>query len=480
MPQISDLKTRFGDWKNEIRIDERWVMPLIIALGGLFISISIGYTYALSINVGGWQLWTWLVTIIIVIGALLMAAGRPPEIVIVNWRAILAIVIVALFLRYLFLETIPGGLHVDEYGIADFSLRHIFAVAGETLNPFRSGPASHPSLYHYLVRLSLALAGASITGLRLSSVIAGVSAILATYAMVVVFDNRRTALISIALMAGYHFHIHWSRIGLNNIWDTLWVPATLALFAWGWKRRWYGGAILAGATAGLSQYFYPGSRLGLILLLFVIWRLWREERDSRRMVSYGGLTIIVALCVVAPLLLYAIRDPVPFFERTRTVFGWRPETIALVTGNPPDYLSYTWHQLWRSVGAFTSVMDVTGFYDPKVPLLIGLSAPLFIAGFFWAIYKRQFLPVVWIVLTIILGGFILSDPPGSSHYAIAIPAIVWLVAMPINWLAAQGHPRLAIALVSIILVTDLIFYFAIYVPGGPRDLIHPFPPIPPL
>jgi len=478
MPEFSDLKTRFGDWKNELNIDERWVMPLLVALGGLFVSISIGYAYALSITVGGWQLWTWLITIVIVMGALLMAAGRPPEIVIVNWRLILATVIVALFLRYLFLETIPGGLHVDEYGVADFSLRHIFAVAGETLNPFRSGPASHPSLYHYLVRFSLAIAGTTITGLRLSSVIAGVSAILATYAMVVVFDSRRTALISIVLMAGYHFHIHWSRIGLNNIWDTLWVPATLALFAWGWKRRWYGGAILAGATAGLSQYFYPGSRLGLILLLFVMWRLWREERDSRRMVSYSGLTIIVALCVVAPLLLYAVSDPVPFFERTRTVFGWRPETIALVTGSPPDYLAYAWRQLWRSVGAFTSVMDVTGFYDPKVPLLIGLSAPLFIAGFFWAIYKRIFLPVVWIALTIIFGGFILSDPPGSSHYVIAIPAIVWLMALPINWLANQGHPRLATALVTIILVADLVFYFAIYAPGGPRDLIHPFPPIP--
>jgi hypothetical protein len=31
----------------------------------------------------------------------------------------------------------------------------------------------------------------------------------------------------------------------------------------------------------------------------------------------------------------------------------------------------------------------------------------------------------------------------------------------------------------IIMATDLIFYFGIYVPGHPRDLIHAFPVIPP-
>jgi 4-amino-4-deoxy-L-arabinose transferase-like glycosyltransferase len=480
MPDIGGAKARDRNWMRKSRIDDRWAMFLIIALGGLFVSISIGYAYALSITVAGWQLWTWMATVIVVIGALLMAAGHPPKIVVGNWRWLLVIIGAAILLRFVFLETVPGGLHVDEYGVADFSLRHIFAKAGETLNPFRSGPASHPSLYHYIVRLSILIGGTTITGLRLSSAFAGVLAVMATYAMVVVFDNRRTALISAVLMAGYHFHVHWSRIALNNIWDTLWVPATLALFAWGWKKRWYGGAILAGASAGLSQYFYPGSRLGLILVLFVMWRLWREERDSRRMMNYTGLMVLVGLCVTAPLFLYAIRDPVPFFERTQAVFGWRSESIMLVTGGPPDRWAYAWHQLWRSVGAFISVPDVTGFYGPGVPLLIGLAAPLFVAGFFWALYKRRFLPVLWILLTIFLGGFILSDPPGSSHFVVAIPAIVWLMAMPLDRLISQGHPRLALVLIVLILVTDLVFYFAVYVPGGPRDLIHVFPPLPQL
>lgn len=480
MPIYSGLKSRFSQFNDALRNDEMLAMQLVMLLVGLIVSISIGYLYSRSVMVAGWQLWTWLVTVFFVLGGLLAAVGRPPKLTLARWRWLLAIAAAALLLRIVMLETIPGGLHVDEYGVADFTLRHVYHVPGETLNPFRSGPASHPSLYHYLVRLSLLVGGNSITGLRLSSVIAGTLGVLATYAVIAQLDTRKTALIGAALMAGYHFHIHWSRIGLNNIWDTVWVPVMLASYAWGWRHRWRGGAILAGASIGFSQYFYPGSRLGLLLLGFLVVYLWREERDSRRLLTYVGLLILTAIFIAGPLIIYAISDPVPFFERSQTVFGWRTESIVQITGNPPDRWSYAWYQLWRSVGAFVSVPDVTGFYGPGVPLLIGLAAPLFTFGFFWAIYKRQLIPVLWIMVTVIFGGFLLLDPPGSSHYVVAIPAICWLIAIPLNQLMERGHLRLALALLSLILLTDIVFYFAIYVPGNPRDLIHPFPPFPQL
>lgn len=184
---------------------------------------------------------------------------------------------------------------------------------------------------------------------------------------------------------------------------------------------------------------------------------------------------LTALCIAAPLFLFALRDPVPFFDRSQMVWGWRPDTILMSVGDSSAYLEYGWRQLWRSVGAYTAVPDVTGFYGPGAPLLIGLAAPLFIIGLFWAVFKKRWIPVLWILLTTFLGGFLLSDPPGSSHYVVAIPAICWLAAHPIEWLASIGRERLATALVAAVITVDLYFYFVIYINSNPRDLIHVFP-----
>jgi hypothetical protein len=277
----------------------------------------------------------------------------------------------------------------------------------------------------------------------------------------------------------------------------------LAAFAWGWRKGWSGGAIISGIAVGLSQYFYAGSRVGLILLGLFILKLWLDmgrseqavdldagERPGLRgsvrawlklnpersaLVVYTVKMGLMAACIAGPLLLYALRDPAPFFERSQAVWGWREETILMAVGEPGDVVSYGWRQFWRSVGAFTAVPDVTGFYGPGVPLLIGLAGPLFVIGLGWAAFKRRWLPVVWIFLTVFLGGFLLSDPPGSSHYVVAIPAICWLMAMPLDWLASLGRERLAVALMAAVVVVDIYFYFFVYVPGGPRDLIHVFP-----
>jgi hypothetical protein len=224
---------------------------------------------------------------------------------------------------------------------------------------------------------------------------------------------------------------------------------------------------------GLSQYFYAGSRVGVFLLAFLIWQLWREnssaepnteiDPDSEQFVEerpkpermpliiYTLKMGLVAACIAAPLFLFALRDPVPFFDRSKMVWGWKPDSILLATGDAGNIWPYAWRQLWRSLGAFTAVPDVTGFSGPGVPLLIGLAAPLFVVGLLWAVYRRHFLPVLWIALTALLGGFLLSDPPGSSHYVVAIPAICWLAAMPLEWLAASGRERLAVGLLVAVL-----------------------------
>ena len=86
----------------------------------------------------------------------------------------------------------------------------------------------------------------------------GALSVLATYAFARLLWGRRPALIAAALLAAYHFHIHFSRNAMKNIYDTLFATLIFGLFWLGWlrKRRW---PWLLGALAlGLAQYFYVG------------------------------------------------------------------------------------------------------------------------------------------------------------------------------------------------------------------------------
>src|SRR3972149_123811 len=129
------------------------------------------------------QLW-WILVSLVCVGVAsvavvvfaLMPSDRPRLRLDKSLLWLAPLTLAALLLRATSLETIPGGLHVDEYGGAGFALQHVFPASSGTHNPFISGPASHPALYHYLIRISLAVFGNTITGLRISSALAGTMA----------------------------------------------------------------------------------------------------------------------------------------------------------------------------------------------------------------------------------------------------------------------------------------------------------------
>lgn len=463
-------------WRDRVRGNDQHGMQIVTALAAASISVLLGYAYVNSSWVDGWQLWTWLLTLGVLVVVLTPWAERP-SLTLPAWRWLLAINLLALLLRLPFLEFIPGGLHVDEMGVAGYAARHVFPPEGQTINPFHTGASSQPTLYHYLIRLSFALFDYDIAGLRISSALVGTLAILATYLMVLVFDRKRTALFAAAIMATYHYHVHWSRLALNNIWDTVWVPLILAGFAWGYRRGWSGGAVLSGLALGLSFYFYAGNKISLFLLPLVMLMAYRQDPDRQRLLIHTGKLGLTAVAAGAPITLFALIQPQVFFARSRVVYAWQEPAIVDAVGQL-DYGAYLWHQIWRNVGAFVAVPDITGFYGPGVPFLIGLAAPLFVIGLLWAIWKWQWVPVLWVLFTVIFGGIMLTGAPSSSHFVVVIPAICWLTAVPLNWLWQRDMEKLALVLLVAIMLTDALFYFAIYVPGSPRDLFNAMPPWP--
>lgn len=309
--------------RDEFPHDDRGRLRMAVLLACLLLSASIGYAYAEAIMVEGWQLWTWLVVSTIAV-VTLMPASR----VRVGWSReawiVLGLTVASAALRLIALDRIPPGLHGDEGRSAEFTLIHVFRAPGLTLAPFRAGLYSQPTLYNYILWASMRLFGQDAIGLRLPSAIAGTLAIPMTYFAVSQVSGKRVGLFAAALLTAYHYHIHWSRLALNNVWDTLWIPAILGFFAWAWSTRWSGAAVFSGVALGLSQYFYAGNKIAVFLLPFLAYTLWRKERDTRRLLVYGAKCLAAAAVVAAPILVFASREPAMYLERWNVVLFWQP------------------------------------------------------------------------------------------------------------------------------------------------------------
>jgi hypothetical protein len=103
-----------------------------------------------------------------------------------------------------------------------------------------------------------------------------------------------------------------------------------------------------------------------------------------------------------------------------------------------------------------------------------------LAGLIWAVWQREFLPVIWLGLTMFFGGFAMTYTPSSPHYVAAIPAVVWLVALPIEALGRLTRPWIAWGALAAIVAFDMFYYFGVYIPAAAlwSDLRVPFPPGP--
>ncbi|HTP07961.1 MAG TPA: glycosyltransferase family 39 protein, partial [Anaerolineae bacterium] len=214
---------------------------------------------------------TWYQTIplwILAVGAALLAAWPRHEAPVTfestpRWEtiALLGILVLSFLLRIIDLRNLPYVLMGDE---SKFAVQARAFNQGLLFQPFQTAMDGHWGLWFMVLGTFMRMFGETIEAIRLHAVIFGTLSILATYAVARLLWGRRPALIAAALLATYHFHIHFSRNAMNNIYDALFGMLIFGLFWLGWlkQRRW---PWLLGALAlGMAQYFYIGGRVILI------------------------------------------------------------------------------------------------------------------------------------------------------------------------------------------------------------------------
>ena len=357
------------------------------------------------------------------------------------------ICLLAGFLRFVDLGRIPSVLSGNEAGVG-LSARD-YLTGGRT-NLFDVGWWSFPSMHSWIQSSFLRVLGQTVIGLRFSSALIGTVTVAITYVYAARSFGRTVGLLSAAFLAASAFHIHFSRLGLNNIWESLFAVALAGGLSLAWATKDLRRFILVGVFLGLTQFFYVGGRM--FVLLVPLWLMIARPNDDRpraTRLTWVGTTLWVAAVVVLPLAMFYARHPDQFLLPWRRVslfwYWWDVQTVQY--GDPGWWVVAD--QLIKAPLGFV-LFGLTEFFSG--PLLTPVAAALFLLGSTHVLRHLRNPDLLWLGLW--LGGTIASvalsaNPPAAQRYVGSAPAVAVLVAFGANrlvqWLGlnktGKGHLR---------------------------------------
>ncbi len=428
----------------------------------------------------------WLLAILMAsAGMIRSAADIPPRI---DRREIVFTALIfalALLLRGVATERIPTTFSGDE-GAAGLSA--VQFANGAANNLFTVGWFDFPSLYFALQSLGVRILGQTVPALRVVSALGGALTVVACYWLARVMFNIFIARLAALILMASHFHIHMSRIALNNIWDGLF--AALAAFGlwYGWQSGRRFGFVICGLALGLGQYFYVTVRILPLLLLVWAAAAWLVERQRFQQRLPGLiLSAYLTLITILPMGLYYARHFDQYMARIRPVAMTGNMSTPQATEAGASMAQVIFQQLTKAMGGFV-FEPLRLLYDPGAPLLLVSAAALFLIGVLWALFNpdlRYLLLLLPLAATIFIVA-VSNNAPSSQRYVLAAPFVVIFVALPLGllreWLDelwpqySRWAAIPAIFMVTWLLFADLRYYFTQvysdgYILGGVNTLV---------
>lgn len=397
------------------------------------------------------------------------SAEKKPPLATDFWKShgrLIPVILIAFALRIYDLEYLPP-LYGDE---GEMGLAALQVLENKGPPIVATGWLDHPAFFHYLQAIPVAIFGRTGLGLRLLSVIAGVLCVPLVYQLGRLGWGALAGLVAAWLMAISHLHIHFSRIGLNNIDSTFTMLFFLALLARS-RRQQVAMFGVAGLVVGLSQYLYHGSRLILVVAPLLLFFTWKKKMAGSRQIATLALGILIA---VAPLATFYITHPQSFYARNQGVYVLTEKNMKHTLKSdevtlPDDAWPLLKEQVARNLSFFLNGGDRSAFYLTALPAFDPLTAIMFWLGLGVAlIHPRrypEFSVLSWLGLGIILGGVLTIDAPNAPRLLIVTPCVFLLggaLVQRVETLLAPYPERLRASALLIALVLTGYLNYRIY------------------
>lgn len=316
---------------------------------------------------------------------------------------------------------------IDESHTMDAIGRLWYTNYKPILLPF-GGVTAFTWLYPYLQGFTSTLFGPSLLGIRIVSAFVGTAQVGVLYGLLNTLFNRRTALAGALILATLPVHVHFSRIGINNIADPLFGLLMFWFLARGLKSGKPTDFIFAGVSLGFTHYFYEGGRL--FYTPFTIgWLVWLRlfgKRMGWHFPSWHNLMLLVvsSLIILFPMYYTWWANNFPLTPRFNSVGASLDRVTALFADGLP-----TPQKLWRQIeGAlmmFTFSPEQGSFYTGNrvTPIVL---VPFLLVGLgvcFWRIRTLGGSLFFWWLMTGTFALSFLAGQPQTPRMVFAFPVV---------------------------------------------------------
>jgi 4-amino-4-deoxy-L-arabinose transferase-like glycosyltransferase len=356
--------------------------------------------------------------------------------------------LVALLSRVWNLTKFPDNIYPDEIMTGTVATQAYISPTGPSPSLFITlwSGIDLPALWFWIAALFLKLGGNSLAMLRLPAALFGAATVLPLYGLIRGTWGRYAATTGTAIMAFSVSNLHYSRLALNNITTQFFWATCFFFLLRGLRSRRRSDWALAGLSAGLSEYFYYGTRLlPFILLVFIVFILAVHRQQARKYLS--GLLVMAAGYLVGfgPLLVHFFRNPNLYLGRGASLLIW-----SRVPGSFAD-LQMAWKTIWpvfseNLLGISTHGSQDIIFYSP---LLFPAEAALLVLGIALLLWHWRH-PAAFLMLAsglgvLLVGGTLVaypnSVPPLINHWTPAFPAFFVALAVPVGAWTAASEPH---------------------------------------
>ncbi len=381
----------------------------------------------------------------------------------------LAILTLAAFtLRTVSLES-AVHFYVDEGSFVEGVLKLQTEPHVKLLGPF-NWIAAFTWVYPYMQHLSVGVFGPNLVALRFVSAALGTLTTPAVYLLGRALFDRQTALLAALLLVVFPPHIHFSRLGLNNIADPLLGTLALAFLTRGLKGGTRRDFALAGVFLGLTQYFYEGGRL-LFPALALAWAgvgliAWKSRA------RWLPVTALAALAVAAPVYITLASWDIPLASRLgRQALPPEYWAALLLSGSDTGLMAaFLRGQLLPPLLHIVSLPDQSAFYyGGDTALVLPFMLPLLALGTLAALRQKgaaALLLALWIALAL-LGNSLLRDNVWTARYVVIFPPLA--LSMGVGLAAAlsaldrlpawRRRPAAPALLVAALCAAQVAYYF---------------------